>query len=130
MYKIEKKPYGYQLTFGDFINKEEMAKWVSDAEKALASAPSSFGVLIDMRTLKPLPADAQDEMKKWQKLFKEKGMKKSAVILDGAVTKMQFMRIGKSTGIYEWERYIDASNVSNWEQVAIDWITKDIDPDK
>jgi hypothetical protein len=43
---------------------------------------------------------------------------------------MQFRRIGKETGIYEWERYIDASSVADWEKIGIDWLSKGIDPDK
>jgi len=130
MYNIEKNNYGFKLTFGGHINEEEMKKWVDDSRKSLASAPSSFGVLIDMRTLKPLNPEAQKHMQEGQKLYKGKGMVRSAVIVSSAVTKMQFQRIAKETGIYEWERYIDASSVGNWEKVAIDWIANGKDPDK
>ncbi len=37
-----------------------------------------------------------------QRLYKEKGMVCSVVILDNAVTKKQFKRIAQETGIYEW----------------------------
>ena len=84
-----------------------------------------------MRTLKPLPQDAHLYMQKGQKLYKEKGMKKSVIILlNSAITKLQFQKIAKETGIYEWERYIDASSVSDWEKVGINWLINDIDPDK
>ncbi|MGB9500437.1 MAG: hypothetical protein ACKVE4_12015 [Dissulfuribacterales bacterium] len=43
---------------------------------------------------------------------------------------MQFQCIGKETGIYEWERYIDVSSSPDWERIAVDWISKGIDPDK
>ncbi len=43
---------------------------------------------------------------------------------------MQFKRIAKETGIYEWERYINASATPNWEQAGADWLTKAADPDK
>jgi len=54
-----------------------------------------------MRTLQPLPADAQTLMRDGQKLYKEKGMVRSVVILDNVITYMQFLRIGKEMGIYE-----------------------------
>ncbi len=130
MYRIEKKPYGYKLTFSGFIQAAEMQKWVEESRKALAAAPSKFGVLVDMRTLKPLAADAQALMQEGQKLYKQKGMVRSAVVVDSAMTKMQFQRIARTSGIYQWERYIDGSSVKNWEQVAADWITRAIDPDK
>lgn len=130
MYKIEKHPYGFKLVFGDFIKPEEMAKWVEESKKSLIGAPKEFGVFVDMRTLKPLSAEAQSHMQEGQKLFKQKGMVRSVVILDNSLTKMQFQRIARETGIYAWERYIDASSVPHWEKVGVDWISKGIDPDK
>ncbi len=56
-------------------------------------------------------------------------MVRSVVIVDSALTKMQFQRIAKQTGIHAWERYIDASSITDWEKVGIDWINKGIDPD-
>ena len=74
MYKIEKKDYGYKLTFGDFITEEEMKKWVEESRSTLASSPASFHIFVDMRTLKPLPPEAQAAMQEGQKLYKEKGI--------------------------------------------------------
>ena len=130
MYKIEKKIYGYKITFGGFIDENEMKKWVEESKIALQTAPKSFGIFVDMRTLKPLVAEAQRYMQEGQKLYKEKGMTKSAVILANAVTKMQFKRIAQETGIYQWERYIDESSNPNWEKTGIDWVQNGIDPDK
>ncbi len=130
MYKIEAKNFGYKLTFGGYIEAEEMKAWVSESEKVLAKAPKEFGVFVDMRTLKPLPSDSQNHMQEGQKLFKKKGMVRSVVIVDSAITKIQFKRIAQETGIYEWERYIDASSMSDWEHIGLGWITRGIDPDK
>jgi hypothetical protein len=130
MYKIDKKDYGYLLTFSGMINLEEMSKWVEDSKKALTGAPSSFGVIIDMRDLKPLAADVKKKMEEGQILYKEKGMARSAVILSSAVLTLQFKRIAQESGIYKTERYINASKVSNWEKVASDWVKNEIDPDK
>lgn len=129
MNSIERKGFGYKLTFGENIRAEEMKKWVDDSKTALADAPSEFGVFVDMRTLKPLAADAQEHMQIGQKLYKEKGMVRSVVIVDSAITKMQFVRIAKETGIYQWERYIDASAVADWEKVGLAWIQDGKDPD-
>ena len=72
MYNIEKKTYGYKLTFDAIINAQEMQQWVDESKTALAGASGEFGVLIDMRGLKPLAADAQAIMQEGQKLYKEK----------------------------------------------------------
>ncbi len=130
MYQIEKTDFGVKLTFSGFIQKEEMEKWVKESESTLRSMPGKFSVLIDMRQLKPLPKDAEAEMQKGQKLFKDKGMQRSAVILSSSLTTMQFRRIAKETGIYEWERYFDASTEPNWEAASKDWLARSIDPDR
>lgn len=130
MYKIEKMNYGFKLTFGEFINAEEMKQWVNDSEKELETVSGKFGVFVDMRTLKPLPDEAKTHMESGQKLYKLRGMERSVVILDNAITRMQFKRIGKQTGIYEWERYINAKDDENWEKTGEDWIINKIDPDK
>lgn len=106
-----------------------MKLWVDESRKALAAAPGKFGIFVDMRSLKPLTTDAQATMQEGQKLFKGKGMTRSVVIVDSAVTKMQFQRIAKETGIYEWERYIDASKTANWEDLGRKWLVNNIDPD-
>ncbi len=50
-------------------------------------------------------------MEEGQKEYKERGMTRSVVILDSAIMAMQFKRLAKDTGIYQWERYIDASTI-------------------
>ena len=101
-----------------------------ESKSALNSAPGKFGVFVDMRNLSPLPSDAKTMMEEGQKLYKQKGMQRSVVVVANAITKMQFQRIAKQTGIYDWERYIDASNTSNWESVGVNWLKNGVDPDK
>jgi hypothetical protein len=130
MYRIEKKPYGYKLTFSDFIKVDEMTKWVEDSKKELATAKGPFGIFVDMRELKTLTPESTKVMTEGQLLYKEKGLERSAVILENAIVTMQFKRIAKQSGIYAWERYINASAEKNCEKVGEDWITKAIDPDQ
>mgnify|MGYP001544491358 CR=1 FL=1 len=59
MYKIDKIPTGYKLTFGDRIEAPEMQKWADESHQVLKSSPAAFGVVVDMRTLKPLSDEAQ-----------------------------------------------------------------------
>jgi hypothetical protein len=130
MYKIERKTSGYLLTFKGLIEKDEMQRWCSESRRALSteSAPQ-FGVIVDMRDLKPLPEDAQHEMVVGQQLYKEKGMNRSAVVLNNTVTTLQFKRLAKESGIYQWERYIDASKSPNWVDTAVAWVRDGRDPD-
>ncbi len=129
MYKIEKKGYGIKITFDGFMTAEEMSQWLAESRKVVPTLGSKFSVFVDMRTLKPLPAEGQTVMQEGQKLYKQSGMQRSAVILNNKVMTMQFQRIAKETGIYEWERYIDASANPNWEQDGENWLTRAVDPD-
>ena len=129
MYKIEKASFGYRLSFGDSISANEMEAWVEESKKILESASGKFGIMVDMRTLKPLMPDAQEKMEDGQKLYASKGMERSVVILANSVLTMQFKRIAKETGIDAFERYIDSSSKDNWEELATNWLAKGIDPD-
>ena len=131
MYKIENKPYGYYLTFEGNMDKAEMQEWVNESEKILQNEiRSRFGVFVDMRSLKPLDDTAKAKMEEGQKLFAQKGMQRSVVILSSSILTMQFKQIAKTTGIYQFERYINSFEHSNWEEVGIEWLINAKDPDK
>jgi len=130
MYKIEQKPFGYKLVFGGSISVDEMKRWVVESTKALESRQGKFGVLVDMIDLKPLASDAQEVMVSGQKEYKAKGMERSAVGVANALIALQFKRLAQESGIYQWERYIDASKSLGWEKIAEAWIVGAKDPDK
>jgi hypothetical protein len=130
MYKIERIVFGYMLSFEDLMDFDEMIKWYEESKKVLENQKDSFGVLIDMRNLKPLTDDAQRIMVQGKQLYKNAGMNRSAVILSNMLLQLQFRKLAKDSGIYEWERYISSADTPNWEQVAANWITKGEDPDK
>jgi len=129
MYSITRKTSGYILTFNGVIDENEMQKWVDDSKRHLQEEKSdSFGVIVDMENLEPLSQGASTLMKEGQKLYKEKGMNRSAVILNSPKICEQFKNIALQTGIYAKERYIDASTVKNSIEVAIKWVKDGISP--
>ena len=130
MYRIEKMSWGYRLTFGGSCPVEEIANWLGESRKILADQEEEFFVFVDMRTIIPLSREAQVHMQEGQKLYKRRGMLRSVVILSSPVVAAQFRRIAGETGIGRWERYIDASTVSDWEEVGMDWLLKAVDPEK
>ncbi len=129
MYKIENTDYGFRLSFDGFMKKPEMEQWLTDSQAKLKSPPKSFGVLIDMRTLKPLPDDAKEVMQKGQALYKRSGMQRSCVVLNSLTLTFQFKKIAQSSGIYSFERYLSAPDVPDWEKKAIAWVKSGADPD-
>jgi hypothetical protein len=127
MYDIKKTNYGFRITFGGFMTMEEVQKWAEEfAPKARASR-GKYSVLVDMRTLKPLPSDAQEFMLFGQQEAHKNGMERSAAIVNSPITLMQFKRMSKTSGIDKFERYIDASANPNWEKIALEWVEKGID---
>ena len=129
MYSIEKTPYGFKLVFSGMINAVEMSRWTHDSKTVLTSAPSAFCVLFDLRDLKPLAPDAQQQMHVGQRLLKEHGLVRSAVIVGSAVLAVQSRRNAQQSGVYEWEHYIDSSRTNNSDQIALSWLVSGIDPD-
>lgn len=129
MWNIQRTQYGFQITFGGFIKPEEMREWVAASRREL-SAPlaAGWGVVVDMRTLKPLPDDVQAIMVEGQKQYKLKGMTRSCVVLANSVTTMQFRRLAKDSGIDAWERYIDANACPDWQTPAARWVADGIEP--
>jgi hypothetical protein len=128
MYKIEKKGFGYKLTFSGSIRSEEMAQWFQDFGEVLESQSGTFFVFVDMRALIPLSREAQTFMQEGQVLALKKGMLRSVVITKSPVTEAQFRRIGGETGIIQGERYVDATATPDWEKVGLDWLLKAIEP--
>lgn len=129
MYEIEKKEYGYKLTFSGSIEAGEMRTWLVESRQMFAKVPESFSVFVDMRKMLPLDDDAQVHIKEGQKLFRQMGMVRSVVIAKNVITTMQFRRIAMESDIYNWERYIDATSMFNWEQAGLDWIIDGVEPD-
>ncbi|MDH3892870.1 MAG: hypothetical protein OEV49_17550 [candidate division Zixibacteria bacterium] len=130
MYQIDKKPYGPHLTFSGYIPKDELDQWLVDSKELLPTLPDEFVVFVDMRDLELLAPESRPTMVEGQRYYRAQGMQRSVVILKDKITKLQFIGIAKETGIYEWERYIDANAEPNWEQIALDWILNAVDPDE
>jgi hypothetical protein len=129
VYSIERAPYGLRLTFTGTMSFDEVERWGRDIAVALSELPKMFGVFVDMRGLVPLAPEAHGALRQGQLYARHLGMQRSVVIVDSAEVAEQFERIAKETRIYAYERYIDALEVPNWEQMGIDWIVDAIDPD-
>jgi len=129
MFKIERRSSGFLLSFSGKIQKPEMSRWLEESKIQLQSASGNFGVIIDMRTLAPIDGETQAVMVEGQALYKKKGMARSAVILANAVVTQQFKRLAQESGIYAFERYIDASVAADWSSVAMAWVRDGVDPD-
>ncbi|MBN2474175.1 MAG: hypothetical protein JXB62_06190 [Pirellulales bacterium] len=122
MYKIESAIYGFKLTFSGCIGVGEMKQWLDGSERILASAPPEFGLVVDMRDLESLPPEVLPLLHEGQRLYRQKGMQRSAVVLNDAAMTMQLGQIAKDTSTDAWTRHIDASAERDWEDVAVCWV--------
>jgi hypothetical protein len=131
VYRITKESFGFELTFGDTISLDEMKQWRVEAVRSLVGAPSSFGVLIDMRTLRrnELDPETQEAIIEGQQLYKRAGMQRSCIILDSIPATAQYKRRARESRGYFFERYINAAVDPQWRTKALGWLEKQIDPD-
>ena len=130
MYRIERTDYGFHLTFSGHVSQAEIIRWLQESRQHLLVVDKPFGVFVDMRRMMILPPESRDGMNEGQQLYRRSGMERSVVIHADDVTVRQFSIIAKETGIYEWERYIDASSVHNWEEVGLAWIRDGVEPEQ
>jgi hypothetical protein len=129
MYALETTEYGFKITLDGRVTFDEAKQAFDESSSLLKTCRKPFGVLVDIRTLKPMLDDVQASVDETQRLFRANGLQRSAVVLASAIMTMQFTRIAKDTGIYNHERYVNAGTVPNWHDVALAWIVDGVDPD-
>jgi hypothetical protein len=86
-------------------------------------------MLVDSRTQKANPPETQEIIKEAMVWLRGHGMERSVVVLDSTVALIQILRLAKASGVYAYERYLDALKDPDWEAKAVDWIVRAIDPD-
>jgi hypothetical protein len=127
MINLTSTDYGYKIVFQGDITIEELNNWIKESEVVLQDPKSNFGCLIDMQDLNNVSSQAYKLITEGQKLYISKGMVRSAVILNNPEITKQYRIIAKQSGEYKYEKYIDALSRSNWEIIAVEWITSGID---
>ncbi len=125
-----KTEYGYRINAPGFLSLAETREWFEDLKWLIGTSGQPFGLLVDIRSQRANPPESQAVITEAMAWVKKAGLVRSAVVLDSAVAKLQTTRLAKTSGVYAWERYIDASKDLDWEKRAIDWIAHGIDPDK
>jgi hypothetical protein len=122
--------YGFRVHAPGYITPAEARAWFEDLKarvQALEGKP--FGMMVDSRTQKANPPDTQELIKESMVWLRSHGMVRSVVVLDSTVALIQILRLAKATGVYAYERYMDALKDPEWEAKAVGWIKDGIDPD-
>jgi hypothetical protein len=122
--------YGFRSTAPGYIIPAEARLWFEDLKaRVLRLEGRPFGLLVDSRTQKSNPPESQEIIREAMVWLRAQGMQRSVVVLDSTVALIQILRIAKSTGVYSYERYLDALKDVHWESKAVDWLVNGIDPD-
>jgi hypothetical protein len=129
MHRIEETPYGYRVTFEGFLQRNDAGTLLDSMRSKVRPREGGFSVLVDMRSSRAFPFEAQEAVKQAILHCKEVGLERNAVVLNGAIAALQARRLARETGIEAYIRYIDAASEPEWERVAVDWLKDGIDPD-
>lgn len=130
MYTMERTTYGLFIKVRDSLSKAEAEQWVKDLKAATTEINGEFGAFADLREVLLLSPESKDAVQAGEMYAREHGLVRSVIILSNEVTALQMKGIARCSGVYEWERYIDASTVDNWREVGENWVIHGIDPDK
>ncbi len=129
MWNIQRPSFGFVLTLSGKIDVSEVKSFGAKATEELAKPlPAGWGVVVDMRELSPLDPAAQDALVNVQKSFKARGMTRSVVVLNDPIATLQLRRLARSSGIDQWERYINAGALTDWQSTAKQWVTSATEP--
>lgn len=122
--------YGFRITAPGFISVRDAEVWRTDLQALVREVGRRrFGILVDIRGQKANPLGATEIIKDVMKWLRACGCERSAVVLDNPLALIQIRRLAQETGVYAYERYIDARSVPDWEKVALEWLNLGIDPD-
>jgi len=129
--KNEVTSYGFRTTAPGLILPDEAHEWSADLKRLVKeSGLKKFGYMVDIRKQGANPAETTTIIQDMMRWLREAGVERSVVVLDSSLARLQIVRLAKSTGTYQWERYMDASSDSQWEKKAVAWIVEGVDPDK
>ena len=132
MYSFEVTDYGFMFISNGFFSLEVAKAWNADFHKTLEKVVQigrPFGQFADLRGFKPGPPESQAYITESMKAFKKAGGRRAIVLFDTHLATMHIKRLAKESGIYEWERYIDAETFPNFEKVVLAWLNEGADPD-
>lgn len=129
MITLQKTGWGIHMVAPGYITEDAARAWRDDLHRLLADMPAPFGLLVDIRTQRANPPETQTIIQDVMRSLREKGLQRSAVVLDSALALRQLVRLSQSTGVYAYERYLDANTTPDWERRALDWIQHGREPE-
>ncbi len=133
MYHIEKTAYGIRINLNlnkaGLITGEEANRLYEELSRTLERLRRPIGYLIDMRNLKKMKSEDLQKLYQFKQNLVDRGIvKRTAYVMNNAVTMLQMKRISRDIGLLKYERFLDANMLKNWEEVALGWLINAQDP--
>lgn len=127
MYQLEKKNYGCKVTIAQQFKLKEARAYIEELKEIIPQLPEKFGIILDLRDLSPLEKESKKILKYSQKLIGKK-LQRSAVIIDSAIISIQLKRLARQSGIFRAMRFLDATKLSGYKEIARNWVINGIEP--
>lgn len=127
MFEIDITDFGFKVTFSGHMSKENAQTYKDALPSIIKNLPEKFGILVDMRELKPLGPESQAIMTSSQELVHHR-LTRSVTVVNSPILAMQFRRLSKKSHVLDTKRFLDASKMPDWESVSRSWIVNAEDP--
>ena len=115
-FEAEPKNLLFTLTVDGVVTVEELDQLIHDTGvKAKLFGGQSFGILVDLRTMRPSSAAATEKIKAHQTQLMKLGLRKSAEVVSSAATALQLNRVARESGMAPMlQRFTDFDAARKW----------------
>lgn len=129
MHEVKETEYGLYVEVTGLVSLDQSIVIMAEMRQIFESRETGICVFANLQKMDLLTEETQAVLLKIQRHCVNSGVKRVAVILGNATVAHQFKRLSLESGIYDYERYLDASSDPDWETKGLKWITEGIDPD-
>jgi hypothetical protein len=127
MYENEPTEYGFKMTFGGFIDADEMDEWAEEVDGALESSPEEWHCFVDMTDLEAMSEDGQELMNEIKSQCHDCGLDRVATLVESPTVRMQFEQMSDGTG-GDNDVYLDVQSEDDPEETAVAWVRDGVEP--
>lgn len=120
--------YGYRTEISAPLQAADVKMWTEEIRSVVRGRPA-FSQLVDIRNNTARDEDTTRMIEETMQWVRANGLQRSAVIVASPTLKMQVQRLARNTGVDTYERYLDAASDPQWEQKALAWLERGVDPD-
>jgi hypothetical protein len=127
-YFIEKTDYGLYIKFSGQLCKYSIKDWFIDI-KLTKGAKKNFGLILDLRGVKPICHDTARILTYGRAYLHGHGLNRVVIVYDTSATIIELMRLFVELGCDpNSEKHISSTMNSNWQEQAVNWIKYGIEP--